>query len=77
MTEEEARKLQQDMAEQGIPIGQWTSVAGGPVQTKSFQDQKELLVQIRNLLEGQLASDLKQLDDAKRQLDQAKHGGGR
>jgi len=77
VTEEEARKLQQEMAERGIEVGQWFSTGGGVLRHNTVDNQKVLLTQLRDLLEQQMDSDLKQLDQALRQLEQAKHGGGR
>ena len=77
MTEEEARKLQQEMAERGIEVGQWFNTDGGVLRHNTVDRQKVLLTQLRDLLEQQMDSDLKQLDQALRQLEQAKHGGGR
>ena len=76
MTQEEAQQLQQQLAQQGVQIGQWFGVQEGVMRHKSMEDQKTLLVQLRDLLEGQLSVNMKQLDDAMRQLERSKHGGG-
>lgn len=76
MTQEEAHQLQQQLAQQGVQVGQWFGVQEGIMRHKSMEDQKALLVQLRELLEGQLSVNMKQLDDAMRQLERAKHGGG-
>jgi len=76
MTEEEAKQLEKQLKERGVELGQWFDVKGGVLRHQALEDQKQMLLQMRGLLEGQLAVHLKQLDDAVQQLERTKHGGG-
>lgn len=42
----------------------------------TMQRQRELLVQLRDILKAQLADDLSKLDAAHEQLERTKNGGG-
>ena len=75
MNQQDAKKLLEDLAQQGVHPGQWFGVQQGA--QPNLSEQKAALIQIRDLLTGQLTSSLAQLDEATQQLERAKHGGGR
>jgi hypothetical protein len=76
MDEKEALKIAQELADAGINVNAWFDVQGGEVRIQSLDNQKELLTQMRDMLQSQVNAHVEQLDEAMAQLNRAEQGGG-
>lgn len=55
---------------------QWQEVGGKTVQPKIVQQQMKALLRLRNLLQGVVEREKKNVAVAREQLHRMKHGGG-
>ncbi len=69
-------ELQAKLREMGIPHDEWNPAGGKSVQLPRLEKYKELLLQLRSLLESQVEKDKAQLADLHAMLQRTKHGGG-
>lgn len=69
--------LRKRLAELGVEAKDWTSVKGGAKPLPEILvKQKNALLQVKKLLELQVAKDRETLATLHEQLARAKHGGG-
>lgn len=74
--DEETLKVIQQLKGAGVPLGQWQEMDEAPVQIESLEQSKEMLLVLRDMLQGQLDQSVKELDEAMQKLERIQHGGG-
>lgn len=74
--DEETLKVIQRLQGAGVPLGQWQEMNEATVQVESLEQTKEMLVVLRNMLQGQLDQSVLELDEAMQKLERIQHGGG-
>jgi hypothetical protein len=55
---------------------QWQDVGGGQVQPKIVQEQRDALIRLRNILQGVVDREAKNVAKLREKLHRMKHGGG-
>jgi hypothetical protein len=61
----------------GIPVNQWGNAPGGEnIKSPMVERQKELLTQVRDLLEKQIKDDKDKVSELHAVVQRMKHGGG-
>lgn len=74
MTVEEMNEILRGL---GIPVNQWSDAPGGEnVKSPMVERQKELLTQVRDLLEQQIETDKEKVSELHAVVQRLKHGGG-
>jgi len=67
----------ESLRKMGIPVNQWADAPGGEnIKSPMVERQKEMLGQVRDLLEQQIEMDKEKVSELHATVQRLKHGGG-
>jgi hypothetical protein len=72
----DAEEIKQQLRDMGIPIDQWEDSGGKTVKSDFLNRQKSMLEKAKDLLEMQLANDIKLVGELQEKVSRLEHGGG-
>lgn len=71
------REIRERLEAQGVKVGSWTQRAEKEVRPQFSGNMLSLLKQLREVIQGQVASDAEKIEQLREAVHRAKYGGGR